>query len=104
MRFSPKLAPYKAAVFPLFKKEGMPEFARKLYEDLRKDMHTMYDDGGSIGKRYRRHDEVGTPFCLTIDHQSMEDQTVTLRDRDSLEQIRIHASKASELIREKIKT
>ncbi len=89
MRFAPKVAPFKAAVFPLFKKEGMPDVARRLYEDLRKHVATVYDDGGSIGKRYRRQDEIGTPFCLTVDHESLNDHAVTLRDRDSLEQVRL---------------
>lgn len=102
MRFSPKLAPFKAAVFPLFKKEGMPEIARKLYEQLHRHMAVMYDDGGSIGKRYRRQDEIGTPFCLTVDHESLNDATVTLRDRDSLEQVRIPINKALGILKEKI--
>ncbi|MBJ7348597.1 MAG: glycine--tRNA ligase, partial [Thermoleophilaceae bacterium] len=89
LRLHPRLAPVKAAVLPLFNKEGMPEMARKLYEELRGRMQTEYDTGGSIGKRYRRQDEIGTPWCITIDHQSLEDQTVTLRERDSLEQSRV---------------
>jgi glycyl-tRNA synthetase len=103
MRFSPKIAPFKAAVFPLFKKDGMPEIARELYERLRKDMSVMYDDGGSIGKRYRRQDEIGTPYCLTVDHDTLEDHAVTLRDRDSLEQIRIPIEKVLEILKEKIR-
>lgn len=89
LRLHPRLAPVKAAVLPLFNKEGMPEIARKLYEELRGRMQTEYDTGGSIGKRYRRQDEIGTPWCITIDHQSLEDQTVTLRERDSLDQSRV---------------
>ncbi len=102
MRFSPKVAPFKVAVFPLFKKEGMPEVARKLYDDLQKHVATVYDDGGSIGKRYRRQDEIGTPFCLTIDHESLVDNAVTLRDRDSLEQIRVPIDKVVSIIIEKV--
>jgi glycyl-tRNA synthetase len=102
MRFSPKVAPFKVAVFPLFKKEGMPEVARNVYDDLRKHVAAVYDDGGSIGKRYRRQDEIGTPFCLTIDHESLEDNSVTLRDRDSLEQTRVPISEIVSTIIQKV--
>jgi glycyl-tRNA synthetase len=89
LRFHPKLAPVKVAVLPLVNKDGQPEKAREIYEELRELMTTEYDTGGSIGKRYRRQDEIGTPWGVTVDHQTMEDDTVTLRDRDSLEQARI---------------
>jgi glycyl-tRNA synthetase len=89
LRFHPRLAPVKVAVLPLVNKDGQPEVARKLYEELRPLMQAEYDTGGSVGKRYRRQDEIGTPWCVTIDHQTLEDQTVTLRDRDSLEQVRV---------------
>jgi glycyl-tRNA synthetase len=89
LRLHPRLAPVKVAVMPLVKKDGQPELARKIYEDLRERMQAEYDEGGSIGKRYRRQDEIGTPWGVTIDHQSIEDGTVTLRDRDSLAQDRI---------------
>jgi glycyl-tRNA synthetase len=89
LRFHPKLAPVKVAVMPLVKKDGQPEVARELYADLRRRMQAEYDEGGSIGKRYRRQDEIGTPWGVTVDHQTLEDRTVTLRDRDSLEQVRI---------------
>jgi glycyl-tRNA synthetase len=79
-------------VLPLVNKDGQPEKARALYEELRRDMQAEYDTGGSIGKRYRRQDEIGTPWGITIDHQTMEDDTVTLRDRDSLDQSRIAIS------------
>jgi glycyl-tRNA synthetase len=102
MRFSPKIAPFKVAVFPLFKKEGMPEVAEKLYEDLRKHVAAVYDDGGSIGKRYRRQDEIGTPFCITVDHESLEDNCVTLRYRDSLVQERVAIDKIVSMIIEKV--
>jgi glycyl-tRNA synthetase len=92
LRLHPKLAPVKVAVLPLVNKDGQPEKARALYEELRKDMQAEYDTGGSIGKRYRRQDEIGTPWGITIDHQTMEDDTVTLRDRDSLDQSRIPIS------------
>ncbi|HTB50239.1 MAG TPA: His/Gly/Thr/Pro-type tRNA ligase C-terminal domain-containing protein, partial [Solirubrobacteraceae bacterium] len=89
LRLHPRLAPVKVAVMPLVKKDGQPELARKIYEDLRGRMQSEYDEGGSIGKRYRRQDEIGTPWGVTIDHQSIDDGSVTLRDRDSLAQDRI---------------
>jgi glycyl-tRNA synthetase len=88
LRLHPKLAPVKVAVLPLVNKDGQPELAREIYEDLRTRMPAEYDSGGSIGKRYRRQDEIGTPWGVTVDHQTMEDDTVTLRDRDSLDQTR----------------
>ncbi|HEY1357531.1 MAG TPA: glycine--tRNA ligase [Thermoleophilaceae bacterium] len=88
LRLHPRLAPVKVAVLPLVNKDGQPEKARAVYEDLRKRMPAEFDTGGSIGKRYRRQDEIGTPWGVTIDHQTMEDDTVTLRDRDSLDQTR----------------
>ncbi len=89
LRLHPRLAPVKVAVLPLVGKDGQPELAREIYEDLRGRMPAEYDAGGSIGKRYRRQDEIGTPYGVTVDHQTLEDRTVTLRDRDSLEQRRI---------------
>jgi glycyl-tRNA synthetase len=89
LRLHPRLAPVKVAVMPLVKKDGQPELAREIYEDLRARMQAEYDEGGSIGKRYRRQDEIGTPWGVTVDHQSLDDGTVTLRDRDSLTQDRI---------------
>ena len=92
LRLHPRLAPIKAAVLPLVKKDGQPELAREIHRALRGRAGigmVEYDDGGAIGKRYRRQDEIGTPFCLTIDHQSLEDRTVTLRERDSLTQERL---------------
>jgi glycyl-tRNA synthetase len=89
LRLHPKLAPVKVAVLPLVNKDGQPEKARAIYEELRTRMPAEFDSGGSIGKRYRRQDEIGTPWGVTVDHQTMEDDTVTLRDRDSLEQSRI---------------
>ncbi|HKJ67179.1 MAG TPA: glycine--tRNA ligase [bacterium] len=104
LRLSPKIAPTKVAVFPLFNKQGMPELARRIYEDLHTRFATSYDDGGSIGKRYRRQDEAGTPYCITVDHDSVEDGTVTLRDRDSLEQIRVPAENLVEVLEKRLQT
>jgi len=77
-------------VFPLVKKDGMPEFARRVYDDLRTRYASFYDEGGAIGRRYRRQDEVGTPFGITVDGQTLEDQSVTVRDRDTLAQDRVN--------------
>jgi glycyl-tRNA synthetase len=88
LRLHPLLAPVKVAVLPLVRKDGQPELAREVYESLRRVVSAEYDEGGSIGRRYRRQDEIGTPWAVTIDHQSLEDRTVTLRDRDTLQQER----------------
>jgi glycyl-tRNA synthetase len=89
LKLHPRLAPVKVAVLPHVRKDGLPELAREVYAELRGRMQGEYDEGGSIGKRYRRQDEIGTPFCVTVDHQSLEDRTLTVRDRDSLEQDRV---------------
>jgi glycyl-tRNA synthetase len=89
LKLHPKLAPVKVAVFPLLRKDGHPEKADGIYRTLREHYYCQYDDSGTIGRRYRRQDEAGTPFCLTIDHQTLEDDTVTLRDRDTLTQERV---------------
>jgi glycyl-tRNA synthetase len=92
LRLHPALAPVKAAVLPLVKKDGQPQMAREILSDLRDRMQVEYDEGGAIGRRYRRQDEIGTPWSITVDHQSIEDRTVTVRDRDSLTQDRIAIS------------
>ena len=103
MKLHPKLAPIKAAVFPLVKKEGLPEIARDIVSDFFKaGINARYDEQHSIGKRYRRHDEAGTPYCLTIDGQTKEDGTVTIRDRDTMEQERIPSEKVVAKVREKL--
>jgi glycyl-tRNA synthetase len=89
LRLHPRLAPVKVAVLPLVSKEGLPEKAREVFAALRKRLPAEFDEGGSIGKRYRRQDEIGTPWGVTVDFDTMQDDTVTLRDRDSLEQVRI---------------
>ncbi|HEY4826690.1 MAG TPA: glycine--tRNA ligase [Solirubrobacteraceae bacterium] len=89
LRLHPVLAPVKVAVLPLVRKDGQPELATEIYRDLRERFQAEYDEGGAIGRRYRRQDEIGTPWAVTIDHQTLEDRTVTLRDRDSLAQVRI---------------
>lgn len=101
-RFKPELAPVTAAVFPLVKKDGMPEKARAIYEDLQKSYKVKYDESGAVGRRYRRQDEIGTPFCITIDGQTFEDDTVTVRERDSMEQVRVSSDKVKAWIAEKL--
>ena len=89
LHLDPKVAPIKAAIFPLVKRDGMPELAMKIYDMLRPYYMVAYDQGGAVGRRYRRQDEIGTPYCITVDAQSLEDQTVTIRDRDTMQQERI---------------
>jgi glycyl-tRNA synthetase len=90
LRFHPRLAPIKAAVFPLVRKDGMPEVARRIYADLKPHLSVFYDEKGAVGRRYRRQDEIGTPFCITVDGQTLADGTVTIRDRDTLQQWRVN--------------
>ncbi|MDR0870884.1 MAG: glycine--tRNA ligase, partial [Planctomycetaceae bacterium] len=97
LKFHPRLAPIKAAVFPLVKKDGMPEIATEIYGELKKSLSVFYDDKGAVGRRYRRQDEIGTPYCITVDGQTVQDGTVTIRDRDTLEQVRV---KKDELVNE----
>jgi glycyl-tRNA synthetase len=98
----PSLAPIKAGVFPLTKKDGMPEFAEKLASELRPHFPVFLDESGAIGRRYRRQDEIGTPFCITIDGQTMADGTVTVRDRDTLAQERVAASALRSYLAERV--
>jgi glycyl-tRNA synthetase len=100
MKFHPRIAPIKAAFFPLVNRDGMPDRARKLYRKAREHMNVFYDEGGAIGRRYRRQDEVGTPFCITVDGQTLEDQTVTIRDRDTLQQVRVHSDKVLDWLKQ----
>jgi glycyl-tRNA synthetase len=102
MRLPSFLAPVKLAVMPLVKKDGLPEIAEAIVKDLRFDFNCQYDDKDSIGRRYRRQDAIGTPYCITIDHQSVEDKSVTIRYRDSMEQERVQISQLKEIISEKV--
>jgi glycyl-tRNA synthetase len=102
LRLHPKLAPVKVAVLPLVSREGMPERAREIFDSLRARVGSEYDEGGSIGKRYRRQDEIGTPWGVTVDGQTLEDGTVTLRDRDTLEQTRVPAAELPEVLSERL--
>jgi glycyl-tRNA synthetase len=99
MRFHPRLAPIKVAIFPLVNRDGMPETARKIESDLRRSFRDFYDDGGAVGRRYRRQDEIGTPFCITVDSQTAQDQTVTIRERDSMRQERLGMGSLADYLR-----
>jgi len=102
MRFHPALAPIKVAIMPLMKKDELQNVAEKLLDDLQKNYRCEYDEAGSIGKRYRRQDEIGTPFCLTVDFDTLTDNAVTVRDRDSMKQERVSLTKIQEYLREKM--
>ena len=96
------LAPVKLAVMPLVKKDGLPEKAREIIEALKFHFHCQYDEKDSIGKRYRRQDAIGTPFCVTVDHQTLEDGCVTLRDRDTMKQERVPVADLDRLIADRV--
>jgi glycyl-tRNA synthetase len=96
------LAPTKAAVFPLLKKDGLPEVARQIIEDLKWDFNVFYDEKDAVGKRYRRQDAAGTPFCITVDHETLENNTVTIRHRDTMEQQRVDISELKEIINQEV--
>ena len=100
MHIPAALAPVKAAVLPLVKKDGLPEVARDIQHALKCDFNVQYDEKDSIGKRYRRQDAIGTPFCITVDHRTLEDKTVTVRHRDSMEQQRVAIADLSGMIAE----
>lgn len=104
MHFSPSLAPMTAAVLPLVNKDGMPEAAEAIMRSLQRSFRVDYDTSGAIGRRYRRQDEVGTPFCITIDGETLSDSTVTVRDRDTMQQIRVHTDALTGEIRRRIET
>jgi glycyl-tRNA synthetase len=95
------LAPYKAAILPLVKKDGLPEKAREILRDLQFDYNVQYDEKDAIGRRYRRQDAIGTPFAITVDHQTLEDNTVTIRDRDTMQQERVAIENLGTIIAEK---
>ncbi len=98
LKLHPKLAPLKVGIFPLVNRDGMPEIARNIEMELRRHFMVFYDDGGSIGRRYRRQDEAGTPFCVTVDGQTIEDGTVTIRERDTMVQVRVSIDRIQEMV------
>jgi glycyl-tRNA synthetase len=102
LRIAPHIAPFKAAIFPLVNRDGMPEVATKIYNELRKKFKIFYDDKGAVGRRYRRMDEVGTPFCITVDSQTLQDETVTIRDRDTMQQTRHKISELEGILQKKV--
>jgi len=102
LKLPPALAPIKATVLPLVKKDGLPEKAHEIMDALKFDFNCQYDEKDSIGKRYRRQDAIGTPYCITIDHETLENNTVTIRERDTMEQIRVDISKLAEIIGQKV--
>jgi len=102
LRLAPHIAPFKAAIFPLVNRDGMPEVALKIYDRLRRYFKVFYDDKGAVGRRYRRMDEVGTPFCFTVDSQTLQDETVTLRDRDTMQQTRHKISELGGILQGKV--
>ncbi|MBA4106787.1 MAG: glycine--tRNA ligase [Pirellula sp.] len=102
MRFHPRIAPIKAAVFPLVKKDGLPEIAQEIYRKLKAKFSAFYDEKGAVGRRYRRQDEAGTPYCITVDGQTLTDNTVTIRDRDTLEQWRVKVDEVVEEISKRV--
>src|SRR6185503_4095437 len=93
-----KLAPIKLAILPLVKKDGLPEIARKIMDDCKSSFRCFYEEKDTIGKRYRRMDALGTPFCVTVDQQTKEDNTVTIRHRDTMQQERVHMDKVREIV------
>ena len=102
LRFHPQLAPIKVAVFPLMRKDGLPEKAREIEKTVRSYFQIVYDETGNIGKRYRRQDEIGTPYCVTVDPDTLQDDAVTVRDRDSMEQIRVPISNLVSILQERL--
>lgn len=102
MKFNPALAPVKVAVLPLLKKDGLPEVAQRIMDMLKFDFNCQYDEKDSIGKRYRREDAIGTPLCITVDHQSLQDNTVTIRDRDTMEQERVSIDNLYKIVSDKV--
>lgn len=102
LKLHPALAPVKAAVFPLVRKDGLPEKARKVFDELKMDMRVIYEERDAIGKRYTRQDLIGTPFCIAVDYQTLEDDTVTIRHRDSMEQERVHINELRVKIRREV--
>jgi glycyl-tRNA synthetase len=102
LKVPPILAPVKAAILPLVKKDGLPEIGHKLVDELKCHFNVHYDEKDAVGRRYRRQDAIGTPFCVTVDHQTLEDQTVTIRERDSMEQRRVAISDLADILKKDV--
>jgi len=101
LRIPPELAPVKLAILPLMKKDGLPEKATQILDELKYEVNCIYEEKDSIGKRYRRQDAIGTPFCITVDHETLQNNTVTIRNRDTMEQERIPVEKVKQIVIEK---
>jgi glycyl-tRNA synthetase len=102
LKFPPKLAPIKLAILPLLKKDGLPEIAKSIMDDCKSSFKCFYEEKDTIGKRYRRMDALGTPFCVTIDHQTKEDNTVTIRYRDTMQQERINLDQVKNIVQKSL--
>jgi glycyl-tRNA synthetase len=102
LRLPSVLAPTKAAVLPLIKRDGLPEISKEIIEDLKWEFNVAYDEKDAVGRRYRRQDALGTPYCITVDHQTLEDKTVTLRHRDSMLQDRVAIADLKKIIGEEV--
>jgi glycyl-tRNA synthetase len=103
MKFHPRIAPVKAAIFPIVRRDNMPEIAKDLYRELKRRWNVFYDETGAIGRRYRRQDEAGTPFCITVDSETLTAKTVTIRDRDSTKQDKVALSEVGAYLAERLK-
>ena len=103
LHFAPQIAPVKVAVLPLVKKDGLGEYASRLEHSLRDEFNTFFDQSGAVGRRYRRQDEIGTPYCVTVDYQTLDDHTVTVRFRDSMKQERVSVDGLVQFIKDKMK-
>jgi glycyl-tRNA synthetase len=101
LKIHPALAPVKVAILPLVKKDGLPEMAQKIVDALKLDFNLQYDDKDAVGRRYRRQDAIGTPFCITVDYDTIQDHTVTIRERDSMKQERVNISELHKIIQDK---
>jgi glycyl-tRNA synthetase len=101
LKIHPALAPVKVAILPLVKKDGLPEMAQKIVDSLKLDFNLQYDDKDAVGRRYRRQDAIGTPFCITVDYETIQDHTVTIRERDSMKQERVNISELHKIIQDK---
>jgi len=102
LRLNPKLAPVKAGIFPLISRPELIKTAREIYDELKRIYNINYDKSGSIGRRYARSDEIGSPFCITVDFDSLKDKTVTIRDRDTTKQVRVKTAELKDILRKLI--
>jgi glycyl-tRNA synthetase len=102
LKIPPFLCPYKVALLPLVKKDGLPQIAKDIYNTLKLEFNVTYDEKDAVGRRYRRQDAIGTPYCITVDHQTKDDNTITIRERDSMQQDRISLTDIEKYIKDKV--